>query len=497
MINNAHTVKINLPGGIVSAGNLYLILQAAEAAAVSHIRFGNRQQLFFSVAAQALEDLSRTMLAANIMFEQDTDLHPNILSSYVTEDVFYHASWLREGVYKDILDGFDYRPQLKINLVDNAQSFVPFFTGNLNFIASDLSNYWHLHIRFPKTNIIYIWPSLVYSEDIAGLSSLLEHIIFSEKDRFYDQAHIRGGELYARVSARAHFVVQPLDSPLRLPEFTLPYYEGFNRYENKLWLGIYRRDECFPLSFLKDLCRVALKTRIGQFHTTPWKSLVIKGIGLSERSLWDAVLCLYRINVRHASNELNWQVEDHCQQGLRLKQYLVHRFNEADLRTYRLCFAIKTQPKTGLFGSIIIRTRHPLSEEVAFEQETFEVLYTRDFNPNSKEFIQFRDNIKIDALDTVLMELCNFYYEKKLEPGFMTDLSVQDTKEEIVSPPRQIYACSRCLSRYDEAFGDALQGIVPGTPFVALQDYCCPTCESPRESFRPITVRLGRPAEKV
>lgn len=103
-------------------------------------------------------------MKADIIFELDSDVHPNIVSSYVTEDVFYHANWLREGVYKDILDLFDYRPQVKINLVDNDQAFIPFFTGNFNYIASETSNYWYLYIRFPKTNIIYLWPSLIYSE---------------------------------------------------------------------------------------------------------------------------------------------------------------------------------------------------------------------------------------------------------------------------------------------------------------------------------------------
>ncbi|TAG36411.1 MAG: hypothetical protein EAZ32_16955, partial [Cytophagia bacterium] len=40
------------------------------------------------------------------------------------------------GLDKDIFDGFDYQPKLKVNISDFQQSFTPFFTGNLNFIAS-------------------------------------------------------------------------------------------------------------------------------------------------------------------------------------------------------------------------------------------------------------------------------------------------------------------------------------------------------------------------
>ena len=82
---------------------------------------------------------------------------------------------------------FDTKPKLKINIADNNQTFIPFFTGNLNFIASDTNNYWHLHIRFPKTNIFYTWPTLIYTEDIAILSIDIENVILKNRNHFYDQ----------------------------------------------------------------------------------------------------------------------------------------------------------------------------------------------------------------------------------------------------------------------------------------------------------------------
>ena len=149
---------------------------------------------------------------------------------------------------------------------------------------------------------------------------------------------------------------QDIAYPLKLPDFYLPYYEGFNKYNNKYWLGVYRRNELFPLEFLKDVaCQLCLKTSIGQIYTTPWKSIIIKGIDPVDRPEWGLLLSKYYLNVRHAANELNWQIEDICEEGLELKKQLVMEFEEIDLRTYQLCFAIKTQPKTGLPGSVIIK----------------------------------------------------------------------------------------------------------------------------------------------
>ena len=357
MLKRNPVIKINLPGGIVSAGDLYTIITAAEAAKVEEVQFGTRQQLFLKPAEKYVDELKGNLENAGILFEENELLFPNIISSYVGEDVFDNANWLSEGAYKDILEQFDYRPQLKINIVDKDQTFVPFFTGNINFISSSLSNYWYLYIRFPKTNSLYRWKGLVYSFDIPRISKLIEVSIDINKDLFYEKEGANGNVLFAMVHAKETFITQPITEELQLPNFALPYYEGFNKYGHKSWLGIYRRDELYPIAFLKEVCLVCLKTKVGQLYTTPWKSLIIKGIEAKDRKLWDLILGKHRINVRHASNELNWQIEDLSEEALALKRYIIRQFDKDDVRTYGLCFAIKMGPQTGLFGSVIIRRK--------------------------------------------------------------------------------------------------------------------------------------------
>jgi len=486
-MSSMHLVKINLPGGIVPAGDLLTILEAAERAEVEHVQLGHRQQLLFEVGAAHHRTLARTLSQAGISYEIDADRHPNISSSYVVEDVFQSSPWLREGVYRDVLDLFDYQPQLKINLLDRHQTFVPFFTGNLNFITSDTPNYWYLYLRFPQTNTLYCWPALVYSEDIPSLSRAVEWTIFANKDQFYDQPTADGALLHRLVSARQQLVQPPLTTPLALPEFTLPYYEGFNRYGSQLWLGIYRRDEQFSVAFLKDVCQVCLHTRLGQLCTTPWKSLIIKGIALPDRPHWDAVLRRHRINVRHAANELNWQVEDHCTHGLALKHELVRYFNEEDVRTFQLCFAIKTQPKTGLFGSIVVRRHFDNLTQTGLHAEQYEVLHTRDFNPNSKDFISFRKKVSRENLPWYLTQLCDQFYEQQATASLPV-APLDSPLPTLATPPGQplLHQCRRCLTVYDEAYGDPAQGVAPGTPFASLPAYACPTCEASKETFEAV-----------
>ncbi|MEZ2338954.1 rubredoxin [Mucilaginibacter sp. RCC_168] len=465
-------IKVNLPGGVISAGDLYELLLIAENAGAQAIRIGNRQQLFFCIDASQLEDLEMDMLRAEVSYEINEDEFPNIISSYVTDAIFNTESWIKEGVYKDIFDLFNFKPRLKINLVDQHQTFVPFFSGNFNFITSNISNYWYLYVRFPKTTDIYCWPSMVYSDDIPLLSQTAEKVIMAHKAQFYDRQKINHQKFHDLVMAQNDFVTQPITEPLKLPDFQLPYYEGINRYvNNKYWLGIYRRNELFPLEFMKDICTICLKNRIGQLYTTPWKSLLIKGISEADRKEWGSILNKHLINVRHASNELNWQLENLNSESLELKQQLVRIFEEYDLRTYRLCFAIKMQPKTGLPGSIIIKKQLP---------DVFNILHTSDFNPNSKDYVTYREEVPKVDLARCLIELCNHFYSILIDDSISPSVLPNETDEK---ETHYIYQCQSCFSIYDQTFGDIVNDITPGIDFQTLDEYTCPICDSPKSSF--------------
>jgi rubredoxin len=323
----------------------------------------------------------------------------------------------------------------------------------------------------------------VYSDDIPAISKIAEKVIMENEQIFYDQPESNHQLFYELVTTGYDFVNHEIPEPLKLPDFYLPYYEGLNKYANaKYWLGIYRRNELYPLGFLKDICMLCLKTRLGQLYTTPWKSLLIKGIAEYDRTEWGIILNKYRVNVRHASNELNWQLENLNPESLELKKQLVREFEEHDLRTYRLCFAIKMQPKTGLPGSIIIKKQG---------DGLFDILYTKDFNPNSKDFVVYKKEVKSAQLGENLIALCNYFY------GLLIDNSVSPilmiTNEEEAEPGVVgdiVYQCQNCLSIYDKTFGDEINGVAPDTDFETLNHYSCPVCESSKESFLPVEKKL-------
>jgi rubredoxin len=477
-----HQVKVNLPGGIIAVGDLSEMLEILEDSGVENIRFGTRQQLYFSANKKQIEDIEYGFQILDTHIEIDTQDYPNIVSSYVAEEIFNSSNWLREGVYKDILDSFNYMPKLKINLIDDSQTLIPFFSGNLNFISSDIGNYWHLYVRFPKTNQIYYWSSLVYSEDIVLLSELIEEFVLNDTRFSLDQTKMNGQNLEKLVNKNNKFIYQAPTSLLKLPEFQVPYYEGFNSYNEKYWLGIYRRNELFSVNFLKDICDICIRCRIGQLYTTPWKSIIIKGVLPADRKLWNVALNKNSINVRHASNELNWQTEDLCEEGLNLKHELCRALNEADIRTFKLCFAIKTKQKSGLFGSIIIRKQR-MTDDINSDVK-FDLLHTSDFNPNSNHYSTYATDITKINLLSQLIDLCQHYYELQLLAA--EELSESFYNMSNSAEPRIDYVqqCPLCLSIYDETWGDGDFGIPPNTPFEKLPDnYCCPICETRHVDF--------------
>lgn len=484
-MRHAFRFKVNFTGGIISPGSLLNLLEALEAASIAELRFGLRQQALIDVSLKDHDKVVASFQAHDIFYEVNREDFPNILSSYPAEEIFIRDSWVGEGVYKDIFDLFDYMPSLKINISDAAQTFTPFFTGNINWIASDKIHFWYLCIRFPKTNVLFPWKELVYTNEIPRVSKHLEEMILHRHDSFYKNNAWDGALLYKQLTGELNILSKPVNKPLDLPPFRLPYYEGVNGYGNKYWLGLYQRNELFTVAFLKDLCRICLDTKAGQFYATPWKSLIVKNIEEKNRHLWNLVLNKHRINVRHASNELNWQVEDTNEEGLMIKQAIIRQFDREDIRTSGLCIAVKTQPNSGLFGSVIVKKQFNTIRGKLRPLDKFDILYTEDFNPNTRTYIPFRTGIRKEHIAIYLISLCKYFYEQRGEMEEMKEPPViPENKKTEIPGEKEIFQCPHCLTVYDAEVGEPENNIAPGVLFPVLPEtYRCPLCEAEKIEF--------------
>ena len=153
--------------------------------------------------------------------------------------------------------------------------------------------------------------------------------------------------------------------------------------------------------------------------------------------------------------------------------------NEEDVRTFQLSFALKTRPQTGLFGSIVVR------RQAGRASEQYELLHTRDFNPNSRDFILFRQQVPRDRLGWYLAELCHQFCAQRAAAPPEAGLGSPEMADAPAAPSRSaaLPRCRHCLSVYDAAYGDPAQGIAPGTAWPELPAYTCPVCEAPASEF--------------
>lgn len=484
----ATTVFINFRGGIIDAAKLHQVMKAAQKVKVLNVRFGLRQQLLIDMEDYSVTDFSADIGKLDIPYEIDANQFPNIISSYPAEDVFIKDTWLTENIYKEVLNTFDYRPAIKINICDTNQSFTPMLTGNINWIA-DPSNtgFWYLFIRFPKTNVVYEWHMLTPTNSISRISKSLEEIITSNPARFIDNPAAEGEQLFAMLQGGNEGLMTAVTKAV-LPQFNLPYYEGLNRYGDKYWLGIYRRDELFSVAFLKSLSRLCMDTKLTQLCCTSWKSIMIKGIEEKDKETWNLLLEEFQINMRHAANELNFQVEDNSAEGLALKNYLVKHLSIDDTRTFGICIGIKTRKKSEIFSSILVRRRFLIDLLGIRLLPVYDILCAKDFNPNERTEEVFSSGNPRAVLPEQLRRSVLKYYH------YRADLNKKESGADLIfkqvlakRAAEYVYQCSNCMNVYDPVKGDSENGIPAGTPFENLTTaYSCTLCDADKASFKKV-----------
>jgi rubredoxin len=489
----ANTISINFRGGIISPGDLNNILIAAQKTKLLYVRFGLRQQLLIDLESYSIPFFTGELEKLNIAYEVNGSEFPNIISSFPAEEVFIRNTWLSEGVYKDIFDAIDYSPTLKVNICDSNQSFTPMLTGNINWVAAPQTHYWHLIIRFPKTNIIYEWDYLCYTNDIPKVTKAVEELIKADPAAYIDNPDADGNRLFASLQTE-HFSTRPAEQKAALPQFNLPYYEGLNRYDNKYWLGIYRRDELFGIDFLKALCQLCSDTKLGQICCTAWKTIMIKGIEEKDKASWNLLLEKFQINMRHAANELNFQVEDNCEEGLALKNYLVKNLSIDDTRTFGICIGIKTRKRSEIFSSILVRKRYLINFPGVKLFKVYDILCAKDFNPNERtEEVFSSGNPKVVLPEQLRRSVLKYY---NYRAGIHKKTAVTNKASKPAPEKKQeeyVHQCWSCHTIYDAVIGEPNDGIPPGTLFEHLSDaYTCPVCEGSKEGFRKIKkMQLG------
>ena len=470
-------IRAFVKGGFISPSDLLKIMELSMSLANSYILFGSRQDIMFPANGSNGLLLEEAFKSLNIDYElgSDQSVYQNIVSSYASVNIVETTPWVKEDSYNVIIDGFSYKPRLKINIVDPQQSLVPLFTGELNFIASKEDNYWYLYIRDPrKDNAIECWPRLIFSQDIPILCKALEAIISNYKP-------FNSEELYMMmVNDRVKITQKPILEKLKFSENRALYYEGLNSMRNnQYWLGLYWRNNHYAIDFLTAACKLCQETNISKINIIPWKAFLVKGIKADEQIRWEKLMGKFGINERHSSLELNWHLAVIDQEALELKRFLVKELDQHDISTHGLTFTIKTNREMFFFTSVVIEKSKGFGPSPG---NHYNILYAKNFNPTNSIYITYAKGIKKELIPSILIELSKMYF-RQLNPEKKQAEEIKTVEEKIQGGVLR-FQCSHCLTVYDQNYGDPAAGIEPGIPFEQLPEtYKGHVCEGTKNDF--------------
>jgi len=485
MENNVkrNLIRVFVKGGFLSPADLLKIMDVSRALGNKHIMFGSRQDIMFPSNGADDRVIQDAFQGIGIEYEHGSDqsVYQNIVSAYAAVNVTDTTRWVKEDTYNVLIDAFDEKPRLKINLVDSAQSLIPLFTGELNFIASQEENYWYLYIRDPrKGNVMECWPRLIAGQDIPKVCRELEKIFLEYAPFTAEELLIIFLKSYIRINYK------PLPARPRFPAVVFPYYEGLNAMLNNLyWLGLYWRNNEYDIDFMRAACKLCQETNISKINIIPWKTFIIKGIKASDRLRWEKLMGKFGINERHSSLELNWHLPVMDDEALELKRYLIRELDQQDIRTHGLTFSIKTNRAMFFFTSIVIEKS---VRQDAAPGEFYTIQYARNFNPAHAVYITYAKYIRKEMIPALLIELSKLYF-RQLNPEQEAEVGVQQPEKHVAAGEPVRYQCTNCLTVYDPAYGDARANVPPGINFNALPaTYTCHVCDSPKEDFRAVPV---------
>ncbi len=369
-------IRAFVKGGFLSPSDLLRIMELSRAIGNKYVLFGSRQDIMFPSNDVQEQELDTAFRAINIEYELggDQSIYQNIVSSYVAVNVVETTHWVKEDTYNVIIDNFEYKPRLKINIVDPLQSLVPLITGELNFIASKDENYWYLYIRDPrKGNMLECWPRLIFGQDIPKIAKEIEKLFLEFLPFTVEELYLMFRNNHIRINYKA------IPNKLKFQNTAFPYYEGLNAMlNNQYWLGLYWRNNQYDIDFMTAACRLCQETNISKINIIPWKAFIIKGVKSSDRLRWEKLMGKFGINERHSSLELNWHLPVRDSEALELKRFLVRELDQQDISTHGLTFTIKTNREMFYFTSLVIEK---CQEADAKPGEYYNILYARNFNP--------------------------------------------------------------------------------------------------------------------
>lgn len=472
------SVEVYTNGGIVSPGELRKIAMLAQQFGAGYLQLGNRQQICFSIQEEVAQKFKVRMELLALKYSIGTHETYNIICSALVKDILKTKVWLTEGEYRDILESFDFQPEIAINIVDPEQYAIPMFTGVLNFVASSVENYWNVYFSLPQQGEQGWMPILIQSDKIASFSMYIQTC-------FQSKVNILLVELMDELYQLDSWNFKKVDTYPVVPDYHFFPLEGFYSNGNTHWLGIFNKKNKFSISLIDAICVEALDSNLGTIYISTWDSFLFKNIAALRIPNWENLLGLLDVNTGHAAHELNWNINELNQKSFQIKSYVNDYFRIHDKRMEGLIIGVNNDANDNFYSiKIVEESLFTLFGKNYFP--VYHIRYKEDYNPNNPIDVSFMDYIQKKNLPEFISYLTQEFFTNK-----KNKLNSIIVKEKIVPAIMKqkevfefVYQCATCLTLYDPFYGDPEEGIISGTSYDELpENYCCSVCSNPKKGF--------------
>lgn len=232
------------------------------------------------------------------------------------------------------------------------------------------------------------------------------------------------------------------------------------------------------------MCDLCFDCKIGENLYYSLESFIIKGIPKERKLDWEKFLGKKGINVRR-SLELNWHLPVATEWALNLKTFLVRTLDQFDISTYGLTFGLSDYNREGhYFTSIVVeKNESPKDLKSIKIRNTYNILFAKNFDPNTKEYIVHTQDVDKLELPNILIELSKKYFEELGNTVFEANTTTVKKEKKI----EETHQCPECLTIYTPEFGDVIQGIEKGVLFKDLPRVLLFPCDSPKTNFIVLT----------
>lgn len=476
MSNQASHMILHTAGGRVPFSVMRRVAELAMVYGNGNVRFGSRQELILCAIPGASRDRVRRDLGTLLV--EHHPKRPNIVTTRPVSGRADRTPWLGDGTYDAVLGSFLSPPAMPVSLSDPRQSYLPLYTGQINFLATNEPGFWQVAFHAKGQLRPIVLSQAVHSEGVPAATFVIQQALL--RDNALDLPELQRnleeclGSLLREVAS----------NPSAIHEDIRPI-TGFELDEKSdcYTLGIPVLGQALPGQFLVDLGLLARQESIGTAGITPWQSLIVHGIPLHARPEFERLLLRHRISINTGGWDSvcfnDWRSPHVARAGQDLITALNKKYPHPGELRIGLTEVGVIVPDT----SIVVRADLLPARWPARPRPQFTVYAREKFERFNPMLIPTASGIGLERLADAVLDLVERY-----GAGYLTSAP---TPAAVLSPRGGgllVHQCMECQTEYSEQYGDPLGGIEAGTPFEELpSDWHCPTCGAAASNY--ITTR--------